>query len=498
MSCRIPPELLSAIFSEVAHENRKIGHKDWIKSITHVCSHWREVALNDPKLWANISLENAPWAEEMLRRSDPEFLTIRYDGPMKATKHARCTRSLKILSEILRLHLPRIKSLVLDSCTDFGLFLRPDSTASESIDILSLLNQPAPMMERLEVRLFKETKNSMLPCDLFAMSSRLRHLTLENCGMAWDPELINFENLRSLTLSKLPRVANSSLHQILDILRHAPYLESLNLENRDEETGPGDSSLLPGIDPVPLRHLERIKLTGGLSYCVLLNHIVFSQNACSIDLSIRNLSKISRPLAQALADGFDSGIEGSTRSLSIRQSSILYWKSKDTTDVASFRDPPTTSIGGTTRFFNTDLFWKVARLNQLVSLRVSIILEQDSWAFFEDLPQLRDIWVSPFQYTFVDALHHGLVEESTADAQPLHMTFPALRNLTITVVPSRYDPVVPFFSLAQSMLACFELRKKAGLRLDRLRLKKCPEVDDLQLQHLRGVIGQVQYTLRDD
>ncbi|KAG6886253.1 hypothetical protein C0992_004528 [Termitomyces sp. T32_za158] len=506
IACRFPPEILSAIFSEVVQcfDSQatssdyfpKIRYLDWIKSVSHVCSHWREVALNVPELWSNIPLYNPRWAREMVRRSDPMPMTIRYEGPTSVTKNERCTRSFQLLIGILRFFLPRIKSLTLDSRKTSGRFLSYQ-TSRESINILSLLNNPASMMERLEVRLLTKTDNNKLPNEFIAMSSQLRHLTLEDCGIVWDPKRIELVNLRSLKLVNLRRETNPSLYQLLTILRQTSRLESLNLEMRDQETGLGDSSLQPGVDPVPLRHLRRITLTGGLSYCVLLNHIIFSKNARLIHLNIQDQSEILRPLA-ALAEKFDNGIEDPTVSLNLSRHSIRCWKSKDTTNIPSLHDPPTIHIGS----FNTkmDILRRHLRLNQLISLTVDILLEQDSWTFFATLPQLRDICVRSFQNEFLNALHRGLVKKLTADVQPFHMTFPALRNLSMVewyffeADSSEHDALAPYLDPVQQMLSCFELRKKAGLPLECLRLDECSGVNDLQLEHLQVVIDQVKYT----
>ncbi|KAG6879493.1 hypothetical protein C0992_002103 [Termitomyces sp. T32_za158] len=500
ITCRIPHEILSAIFNEVADAKSvatssdnfaNIGSIDWIQSVSHVCSHWREVALKIPNLWSNIPLNNPSWAEEMVRRSNPVPLTIRYRGPMRVMKNERCIRSFKTVTEILRFHLPRIKNLTLDSWPTFHHFLENGWPSSESIDILSLLNQPAPMMERLEVQLLNETPNK-LPCELFTMSSRLRHLTLRDCWMTWDPELIDFGNLRSLELSNLPRETNPSLYQLLTVLGQTSRLESLSLE-RDRESGLGVSSLLPGVGTVPLRHLERITLIG-LSYCVLLNHIVFSQNAHSIHLNVQDLTEIPSPLAHALAEKLDNGIEGSTLSLSLSSRSFQCWKSKDTIDMPSFHDPPTIDISSRSpniTIFEAGFLWRSLRLNQLISLKVDIPLEQVSWTFFGDLPQLRDIYIEIFMDKFLNALHHGL-----ADAQPpVHMTFPALRNLKMVQCllhrAPDFEDDAPFVSFVQLMSSCFELRKNAGLPLHWLRLQQCAG-DRLQLERLRAVVDLLE------
>ncbi|KAI0245772.1 hypothetical protein BJV78DRAFT_1105379, partial [Lactifluus subvellereus] len=64
---RLPPEILYGLFpSGPTRTQIKLG---WI-TITHVCSHWRQVALSGPTLWRTIIFHlGAEWAEEMLARS---------------------------------------------------------------------------------------------------------------------------------------------------------------------------------------------------------------------------------------------------------------------------------------------------------------------------------------------------------------------------------------------------------------------------------------------
>ncbi|KAI0002597.1 hypothetical protein BJV74DRAFT_759338, partial [Russula compacta] len=81
----LPPEILSCIFS--FHAINQPVAKDpiyyfdsfpstptqvklgWI-TVTHVCRHWRQVALSNPNLWRTIVFDlGAEWAEEMLTRS---------------------------------------------------------------------------------------------------------------------------------------------------------------------------------------------------------------------------------------------------------------------------------------------------------------------------------------------------------------------------------------------------------------------------------------------
>ncbi|KAI0284062.1 hypothetical protein BC826DRAFT_170884 [Russula brevipes] len=74
----LPPEVLARIFHLVAGSPwQKQESLRWI-SVTHVCRHWRQVALDDSSLWAKISgrMASPTWISEMLARARNAPLAI--------------------------------------------------------------------------------------------------------------------------------------------------------------------------------------------------------------------------------------------------------------------------------------------------------------------------------------------------------------------------------------------------------------------------------------
>ncbi|KAI0782810.1 hypothetical protein C8Q75DRAFT_786213 [Abortiporus biennis] len=70
---RLPPELLSEIFqcyvTTTLVDWRPYQPYRWIR-LTHVCHHWRNVALRSPRLWADIAMtSNLEWMKELISRS---------------------------------------------------------------------------------------------------------------------------------------------------------------------------------------------------------------------------------------------------------------------------------------------------------------------------------------------------------------------------------------------------------------------------------------------
>ncbi|KAF8171813.1 hypothetical protein BJ912DRAFT_839177, partial [Pholiota molesta] len=71
--CRLPSEILCKIFyfvkTPLRYMDRDRSFK-WIR-LTHVCRHWRNIAIASPTIWANDPwpLRNIPFLKEKLSRS---------------------------------------------------------------------------------------------------------------------------------------------------------------------------------------------------------------------------------------------------------------------------------------------------------------------------------------------------------------------------------------------------------------------------------------------
>ncbi|KAI0043305.1 hypothetical protein FA95DRAFT_1498825, partial [Auriscalpium vulgare] len=89
---RLPPELLCRVFSNLVEEEEEEEYlksgmdgfprpMPWVR-LSHVCRHWRDVALNDPTFWARLSLPLPQrWADAIISRSQgaPLFLSCGYN-----------------------------------------------------------------------------------------------------------------------------------------------------------------------------------------------------------------------------------------------------------------------------------------------------------------------------------------------------------------------------------------------------------------------------------
>ncbi|PPQ63462.1 hypothetical protein CVT24_004994 [Panaeolus cyanescens] len=139
---RLPPELLTRSFAWLVEDFAFRSPEDWNSQtiqwvkITHVCHHWREVALNSPHLWSILVNFKPKWAEIQLERSKQAslYLHLRPVGNVpqqtaclrKALDYSYRLRSLRVsafscgpaLTRILDDdNFPRLQSLVIDGTT---------------------------------------------------------------------------------------------------------------------------------------------------------------------------------------------------------------------------------------------------------------------------------------------------------------------------------------------------------------------------------------------
>ncbi|KAG2053642.1 hypothetical protein BDR06DRAFT_452206 [Suillus hirtellus] len=273
---RLPDEILLIIFGHLEEEKRLNGydsHDNEFASdvtggvpaclvVTHVCRHWRKVALECPTLWTFISSASLRWLDVMLERSQKAPLIVTYN-PFSI--------SLDNFLEKVLLHLPHIKYLE----------LRAHSyNVGRVMNLLS--SQPAPMLET-----FKFSVECNLPPTVSISNTifqgqapLLRHLDVDYCNPRWSSCI--FGGLRALCVRK------TSLSDILSVLRCTPVLEQFTLQLQLPES---DQSTL--IDRVPLARLKNIVLDG----TTLQNAVsLFKRLALPVDVKIAlQLSSIEGP-----------------------------------------------------------------------------------------------------------------------------------------------------------------------------------------------------------
>ena len=273
----LPTEVIAFILSISRHlfrgfAHEKPNHLAWLR-VTHVCHHWREIALNNSLFWSHIDFTDftsASTAEMLVRaKKAPLHLTAWFLGFPR--DHARFIAFTKELQS----HVANICHL--DIRADAVFLRRP----------LKRLSSPAPTLESLSLGAegIATRSRTTIPDTLFGGTApRLFSLKLCRCNISWKSPLLN--GLRSLQIYEPSKHARPSLADWLDALDQMPQLKNLDLH-----------SASPIVPPFPLD----VKRTVTLPFLTDLN-IYASAGECSLALSHLVLPVLTKLCIEAKSD----------------------------------------------------------------------------------------------------------------------------------------------------------------------------------------------------
>ena len=236
---RLPPEVLSIIFSYVAAQPGPDYPVPCLLnrySFSHVSQTWRSVALNAPTLWHVLPF-SIPWAEVMIERSKAVSLVIRLHLSYLAPNSHR----ILFWKNVLRNHASRIQVLELtgSSKSTFSVLfndLQPLSLSLHSLH-LSLAPSEAPFTFPANI---VETRN-------------IRSLSISGCDGTWYST-----SLSCLTELNMQNILNRPrFDEFFDILRRNPFLQTLDMRN----SLPLASEFIGWITSVDLPRLRSLRLS---------------------------------------------------------------------------------------------------------------------------------------------------------------------------------------------------------------------------------------------
>ncbi|KAA1474485.1 hypothetical protein DENSPDRAFT_332310 [Dentipellis sp. KUC8613] len=320
---RLPPDILFKIFYIIAtqkyahiHITAESGKTSPryckpmdIYKLTHVCRHWRDLALQFPLLWTDIPLQEAKWAHEFLLRSQSAPLSLLVEF------------SSKELS-------PAINSALSNSDRIQRLTLRGPIVSSLTSHIA-----PAPALESLTVKAVwtrdSYKTDALLWSKLFAKEApKLRRIITQKISFPW--HLTVFNNLTHLEVHlashKPPHAADgprtASVDEISESLQRMPNLTALILHNCIPAFPP-NTPVEPCTDHVVhLPSVMFLSLAGPLLDCVLLaQRLIVHADAslaydCNIDerklpddlfsKSLRSASSLASRIPQTLSVAYST------------------------------------------------------------------------------------------------------------------------------------------------------------------------------------------------
>ncbi|THH12687.1 hypothetical protein EW146_g7468 [Bondarzewia mesenterica] len=299
---RLPSEILSYIFAFVAAQSsprpRTIlnpphigapGSLGWIV-LTHVCQNWRDIALDNPGLWANCVCALPAATAEMLARSRKAPIIVTHNLGWYRSK----TRALKSV-ELALTQISRVKVINL-------------SVDHRNLDILTggLVTTPAPQLESIEISLSGDVRLSFLfqlaslPPDIFAgVTPRLRRISLENCTIQWTSGILS--NLIYIEIKlhafSVPEMVLPTAEQVLNVLRRCPTLRELVLiDTLPDHPDPITFSQTAG-KLVGLPCLERLVLSDKALSCADLLQNLSTPHSAALELSCTSLGSSAECLS---------------------------------------------------------------------------------------------------------------------------------------------------------------------------------------------------------
>ncbi|KAG6825265.1 hypothetical protein H0H92_004253 [Tricholoma furcatifolium] len=502
--------------------NQQPMDQDWVPLISHVCSHWREVALSTPRLWSTIHVESRARALEMLKRSKDLALSVKsynmfyhemYDilYHILASDHHR----LRIKDLVVGLKCRKRNRRITDSP-------RPLINTQELSQLLELLAQTGgPLkIQRLEInadRISHSHNPIGLLDDAFTSLRFLKHLSLVGFAFNWKL-LQTFESLKTFNISGIPYLFQPSAAQLLRLLSRMPVLESLSIA----EMADSPREILPShhVDRISMKFLTHIDLfsPGCASINYFFDHVLlFLKDKINLQVRVPDAPGLGN-----LAQKMDDATDGLISELSAGKLWFHCWKSKGR-KLASFSElpplePPViklTCVPPTAREFSADLVtaFRALRLDQLTSLEMvddhaRSRHDMDSWIFFGNLPSIVQLKVhNPKSGNALSILCSGMdVEQSDLDtvqaalgpdSQP---AFPALTNLVIKdwdfweTIEGRQQIMT-----VKKLFDCVKLRAEANLPIKILRIERCCvyEGEERNVSNLRNLVDVVDWDERD-
>ncbi|KZT65537.1 hypothetical protein DAEQUDRAFT_522504 [Daedalea quercina L-15889] len=293
---RIPTELLVHIFLIVRDAARALS---WLK-ITHVCRHWRTVALATPLLWTSIPAEKGPsFLSACLKRSNDVLVDV--------ISH-RCVLAVDPLLDVLHSHTRRLRTLSFPA-------LSHDAAKKLLVDVVT----PAPSLEHLVVQVPTPSHNYTPP--QFALPdrdwSRLRSLRLNNIALPGHVSPVS--SLTSLNLSDVIVGDRAALNSLLDSLAGCVQLVHLTISDSCPSPLKGDErEEISKRRTIPLRTLHTLKLSAHASVVSeVLSSVSVSPLTTTEIKCVLDPRQTSHNLVSAILRSHSTDLESSARAHSL-------------------------------------------------------------------------------------------------------------------------------------------------------------------------------------
>ncbi|KAI0043304.1 hypothetical protein FA95DRAFT_1681999 [Auriscalpium vulgare] len=494
---RLPPELLCRVFSNLVEEEEEEGYLQpgmdrfprtmpWVR-LSHVCRHWRDVALNDPTFWARLNLPLPPqWADAIISRSQgsPLFLSCRYN-------------SYAVTMPVTWLPIDSLENVQ-------HMELLPGHNCS-GIDLARVLSSPAPLLEDVSI-VAAPLPVVTLSTPFFAdHAPRLRKLAICNVrGSLWTSSFLR--NLVCFHVSGCVQPPRS-MREFMIALQQLNRLEVLGLHNcfpSFSTSRPSDTSQTAQL---PL--LRQLKIAGTASECVGFLHHVQTPSTATLSIQYFVAGDLSEFTALC---SFLAPSRGAFRCVR-----LLYETSKLAIKAYhdTFCDPPDRRLFMTHRLglcdeillFMRALFRDGGMLRHCFELDLEVLVSMTPTMWLDTFGVAAE--VQQMNVVSRGGIGFCLALSATAEGDMWRMgngtgtgavVWPKLQRLQLSDVDFQHHfvddeefgvgPENTGMSVGEVLLRALEHRQRCGARLVELELEDCDETEQW-VREAEGFVGRV-------
>jgi hypothetical protein len=439
----LPPEVLSSIFIILREltgtgtgRNYYVSAAPWAQ-VTHVCRHWRAVALDCPALWSDLLFVSPTTTAMMLQRSKNAPLTVKFAANPVLYQDILC----RIMSQTGRLREVELRSSSLSS------------TRNDFLEVLASLTT-APILEKLVLG-GAAVSEPRLPEDFLQDGApSLRHLELTQFAVRWDPLPLSstLVHLRLQNITSYRPLRKAFLESMSKLLR----LETLKLSACLPQSG--DVSHPSRSLSVSLPSLRILELQDSVAELCQFFRAAQIPREARVVIGVSDANPQSEslgPLFSALKASWilrqdaelvtDGGSMAQSEILDLRIvcsgyhfSEVKCWfKNHELPPVADDDNPPanlavSVSIASYNPAVHTPLLTAIAEGFDISSLRTLKIaskpsMPDEAFALFKDLTKLDAIVISTNYYNLTRFLQ-ALKKEGASPGTP---SFPALSSIRL-------------------------------------------------------------------
>ncbi|KAH9841854.1 uncharacterized protein C8Q71DRAFT_854209 [Rhodofomes roseus] len=493
---RLPPEVLSTVFLLVARSydgdgppgtilsDPRCNPYEWV-TVTHVCSHWRAVALGCPALWSHLIITSRWYGsikpvDLFLERSQTASLDVTVlDYMITVPGLGLCTSITTAFAEKqekqnaalchVLAQMPRIRRLWLNTRE----YLPMDS--------LKWLDGPAPRLQSQTMRfkinflpsIYRECIERLIH---HPETGNLRHLELHKFQLDWRG--VSLPSLTHLTLGASDNAMSAFLEpgntgDLLVALARMPNLQELVTESALSccwvSSAPTQSVKLP--------HLRHLRMTEHMSYCVALLEPL---DTPSLETLTVIPFMISLQPAQGLQLRFLVAVAAKMHSLGVLRSLAIESESSATSV------PSSAHIRGYIESIDSAIVdqpetYLMKHHTPILDVRLSL----ECIGAFMEIPQLTPIWLD-IHSLFLIGIPLPLQLEQTWRAISQHTT--DITELYIRIWSSSvYDGVLPWMLLQQDVAGHTDRAPILNYAYPCLRLLT---IDNLRFRDSEGTSGE--------